>query len=260
MDPQQIVLNAEKQSEKVLEPEITQLDLRTFGFHKPDTCIKRPNEITIASCGIGIDTAGALLIPGVIKEKVDEYIFADTGTEPIFVYDYLDYLKSLGIKIKVVRSHLGTLYDYYKERQIVPTITSRQCTDKFKIRPIRKYIRKKFGKKVKFNMMIFYDWSEFTRMKMSDVKYCENVFPLIEKRITRAQIKRILKILGYRVPFKSGCFACCFNDAKRWKMLRWYDKKFGTTYYNDSIKLVEESQLRNKELFWKRGNGRCGCY
>ena len=151
MDPQQIVLSVERQEDQELKPEITQLDLRTIGIPQPDTCIKRPNEITIASCGIGIDTAGALLIPPVIK--ADVFIFADTGSEPIFVYNYLEYLRSLGIPIITVKSHLGRLYDYYKERKIVPTITSRQCTDKFKIRVIRKYIRKRFGKKVKFNMM-----------------------------------------------------------------------------------------------------------
>lgn len=212
----------------------------------------KSDRIQICSFGCGVDSWGALTLWGDIY---DEIIFVDTGAEPIFVYQFLEYAQQY-FHITVIQSPLKDLFNYYHKRKIIPTVSSRQCTDKFKIRVIRKYIRNKYGKNQKFDMHIYYDYSEFTRMKTSDVLYVNNIYPLVDSKITRRQLRKIISILGFRVPIKSGCFVCCFNDTKRWDFIY----KHYPAEYNKSLELLQNSTLRKKELFFTKGSGRCGCF
>jgi hypothetical protein len=173
--------------------------------------------IKIASFGCGVDSVAGLLL----NSDYDEIIFADTGSELPETYAYLDYFeKKSGLKITKVKSHLGKIYDYYNNKRCFPLPTFRDCTGKFKIQPIRKYIREKYGKKETFEMNIFIDYSEFHRMHTSDVKYAKNVYPLVEQKITREKCIELIKSKGYELPIKSGCFFCPFNTKKKWIELK----------------------------------------
>ena len=175
----------------------------------------------IASFGCGVDSVAGLLLSKEQGIKYDEIIFADTHDELPETYAYLDYFeKKSGLKITKVKSHLGKIYDYYMMKKAQPTKFMRDCTGKFKISPIRKYLREKYGKKETFEMNIFIDYSEFHRMRESDVKYIKNKYPLVEQKLIRDQLKEIIKSKGYLVPEKSGCFFCCFQTKKGWLKLR----------------------------------------
>ena len=173
--------------------------------------------IKIASFGCGVDSVAGLLL----NSDYDEIIFADTGSELPETYAYLDYFeKKSGLKITKVKSHLGKIYNYYMMKKAQPTKFMRDCTGKFKISPIRKYLREKYGKKETFEMSIFIDHSEFHRMRESDVKYIKNKYPLVEQKLIRDQLKEIIKSKGYLLPEKSGCYHCCFTTKKGWIKLR----------------------------------------
>jgi len=193
--------------------------------------------IKIASFGCGVDSVAGLLL----NSDYDEIIFADTGSEMPETYAYLDYFeKKSGLKITKVKSHLGKIYDYYLGKKSQPTKFMRDCTGKFKISPIRKYIRKKYGKKETFEMNIFIDHSEFHRMRESDVKYIKNKYPLVEQKLVRNELKEIIKSKGYLVPEKSGCFFCCFQTKKGWINLRNNQPKL----WEKSKELEKNSKMR----------------
>jgi 3'-phosphoadenosine 5'-phosphosulfate sulfotransferase (PAPS reductase)/FAD synthetase len=103
----------------------------------------------IASFGCGVDSVAMVLL----KPDYDEIIFADTGSEMPETYAYLDYFeKKSGLKVTKVKSKHGNIYDYYFGKKAQPTIFMRDCTSKFKISVIRKYLREKYGKKETFEM------------------------------------------------------------------------------------------------------------
>ncbi len=191
----------------------------------------------IASFGCGVDSVAGLLL----NSDYDEIIFADTGNERPETYTYLDYFeKKSGLKITRVRSHYGKIANYYYSKKAQPSKWKRDCTGKFKISPIRKYLRNKYGKKESFEMSIFIDFSEFHRMRKSDVKYIKNIYPLVEQKISRPELKELIISKGYELPIKSGCYFCPYTTKKGWLDLK---EKYPNLYKN-VLKLEKNSRMK----------------
>jgi 3'-phosphoadenosine 5'-phosphosulfate sulfotransferase (PAPS reductase)/FAD synthetase len=121
--------------------------------------------VKILSLGAGVQSSTVLLMAfsGEL-ERPDYAIFADTQSEPKAVYDYLDYLEGIvsGVipVLKVTRGNLGENYlatiDQSKNVKSQPPffvinhagdgqdkggMLWRQCTENYKLIPIRKQIR-----------------------------------------------------------------------------------------------------------------------
>ena len=211
----------------------------------------------IASFGCGVDSVAGLLL----NSNYDEIIFADTLDELPQTYAYLDYFeKKSGLKITKVTSKHGSLYDYFFKGKSQSSKYHHWCSDKFKIQPIRKYLREKYGKKETFEMNIFIDFSEFHRMRESDRKYIKNKYPLVEQKLNRDQLKEIIKSKGYLVPEKSGCYHCCFTTKKGWIKLRnkepelWQKTKDLENNSNTKESLIKLKGKDSKTLF------ECTCF
>jgi len=176
--------------------------------------------IKIANFGCGINS-----VAGILKYGFDNYkeiIFSDTGSEKPETYEYLKYLiDEKGWKITIINDHWGiSLFDYYYNKSTIPRMKFRDCTNKFKITGIKRYLRKKYGKKETFLSDIFIDRSEYTRIKTSDVKYQVLNYPLVYDNINREDCIKIIEEAGYKIPIKSGCFMCPFNTKKMWQLLK----------------------------------------
>jgi hypothetical protein len=213
--------------------------------------------IKIASFGCGVDSVAGLLL----NSDYDEIIFADTLDELPTTYQYMKYFeKKSGLKITKVQSKHGSLYDYFFKGKSQSSKFHHWCSDKFKIQPIRKYLREKYGKKETFEMNIFIDHSEFHRMRESDVKYIKNKYPLVEQKLSREQLKEIIKSKGYLVPQKSGCYHCCFTTKKGWINLRnnepelWKKTKNLENNSNTKESLIKLKGKDSKTLF------ECACF
>ena len=213
--------------------------------------------IKIASFGCGVDSVAGLLL----NSDYDEIIFADTLDELPTTYQYMQYFeKKSGLKITKVQSKHGSLYDYFFKGKSQSSKFHHWCSDKFKIQPIRKYLRTKYGKKETFEMNIFIDHSEFHRMRESDVKYIKNKYPLVEQKLSREQLKEIIKSKGYLVPQKSGCYHCCFTTKKGWINLRnnepelWKKTKNLENNSNTKESLIKLKGKDSKTLF------ECACF
>ena len=154
-------------------------------------------------------------------DKGFEAVFVDHGTDWPETYEYVEMFKSK-YSLTVLKPDVGTiegnsfdnLYDYCWENRWVPSFMRRWCTDKFKIRPIHKYIKSPAF------MMIGFSNDESKRAKISVKKGIENRFPLIEAEIDRKCCKEIILKHGLSIPMKSGCFICPYQARRQWVDLR----------------------------------------
>lgn len=152
-------------------------------------------------------------------------IFADTGGEHEETYNYInDYVIPFcqvnNIKfIRVYNKYGKTLYDYCYDKKIVPSIKFRDCTSKFKIAPIRKFMRNelKITRNSPCNVYIGISYDEADRMNPSNVLYAKSVYPFIdgyrdycEPGITVDDCQKIISEAGFPVIPKSGCWFCPF--------------------------------------------------
>ena len=61
---------------------------------------------------------------------------------------------------------------------------------------------------------------EWTRMRTSDVAYITNSYPLVDRKITRADCVTWLKAHGIPIPDKSACTFCPYHSINSWKELK----------------------------------------
>ena len=154
-------------------------------------------------------------------------VFCDTGVEHTYTYELVEKMKKLvKPEFVTVESNLGTLYEYYFKVKKIPSFMKRDCTSKFKIYPMRRYLRKRYGKKEIFGLYLGIAYEEFTRMKKADVKYITNLYPFCEDKITRDGNLEILKRYGIEAK-KSGCIGCIYNRKSEWlKLLKEHEDEF----------------------------------
>jgi hypothetical protein len=170
---------------------------------------------------------------------VDCAIFSDTGWEPAAVYEWLGWLETQ-LPFSVHRVSAGNLRQDTMDRSnstgqrfaVVPWYTlnrdgskgmgRRQCTAEYKLRPLqRKVVDLMGGKRPKggCEMLIGISMDEVWRMKPSRVQYIKNVFPLIDKGMTRQACLRWMEERQYPKPPKSSCIGCPFHSDAQWRAL-----------------------------------------
>lgn len=179
------------------------------------------------------------------EDFFDGKIFADTGRDPEgrATVDYLNKVKNWGIGI--VQSIYGDIQEYYENAAVedrddpnknghaMPYRAKRDCSKKFKIQPIRNYLRWLFGKDVKF--ILYYGFTKSKKdikrkmkivKKENRVSYCSYKFPLIDVfKMDRQHCTDICQeYLGF-TPNKSACDMCFENTIKDWKTLFRTNKK-----------------------------------
>lgn len=200
--------------------------------------------LTILSLGAGVQsTCLALMAARGEVEKVDAAIFADTMWEPRDVYEHLDWLEE-ELPYPVHRVSHGDLRKDVllsaREGKRVATppfftdqgdgvgLLMRQCTKEYKIDPIYRKVRELLGLKkgqrvpegVKVRNFMGISLDEIQRMKESPHKWMENIFPLVEKRMSRHDCLRWLEKSGYPRPPRSACVGCPYHSLKEWRSIR----------------------------------------
>lgn len=203
--------------------------------------------INVISLGAGVQsTCMAMMAKDGVLPMPDCAIFADTGNEPLHVYTHLENLKKvLPFPIHIVKAFFkdnkGGIYEHtmesikgntsrysgppaYMEKGFI----RRQCTNDFKIQPIRRKLREliglkprqRGGKEIKIRQWIGISTDEFNRMKESRDAYIENVFPLIDRKMSRQDCLDWMKDNNYPLPKKSACIFCPYHDNKTWKEMK----------------------------------------
>ena len=147
------------------------------------------------------------------------------------------YLERNGIPLVTVktRPRQTDLYETALRRRVIPSVQWRWCTRDFKVNPIHGYYAK-LGVHINQYMGIAFD--EIHRMKDSREEYITNLYPLIDKRMTRQDCIDLIVDSGLPVPEKSGCYFCPFNSTDRWRQL--LDKN--PDLFERAIRLEENSK------------------
>jgi len=193
----------------------------------------------VLSFGGGVNSAALMVV--LIQEGLpfDEAVFADTGGEVPETYQYLEtarrYLGQHEIPLTVVSKRGRTLYETSWDRRVFPSAIWRWSTRDFKITPIHRHYR---SLRAHINQYMAIAWDEVHRMKDSRVDYVTNMYPLIDRQMTRTDCVAIIHEAGLPLPQRSSCFFCPFNSVDRWRWL--YETH--PDLYDKAIALEERSK------------------
>jgi hypothetical protein len=263
--------------------------------------------MNVISLGAGVQSTTLLLMAchGEITPKPNYAIFADTGWEPRVVYRHLEWLKEeaarFGVQVVVTQkgnikedvikaakegTRVATLPFFVKSENGKKGIVHRQCTQEYKVMPVRRKIRELLGYgprqrvKEKVTLWMGISLDEIERIKPSQVKWIENRYPLIEKSMDRISCISWLERKGYPIPPKSSCIGCPFHDNYMWRELKqkspdeWEEavevdrlirklpKLRGKAYLHRSCQPLDEVYLQEDQLelglFANECTGYCG--
>tara|TARA_R110002020_G_scaffold26011_1_gene84234 strand:+ start:2248 stop:3069 length:822 start_codon:yes stop_codon:yes gene_type:complete len=221
-------------------------------------------DLCVLSLGAGVQstTMALMAAQGEFDKMPDCAIFADTGYEPAGVYTHLDWLEAQ-LPFPVYRVTAGNIKDDHLDGinttgqlfASMPLFTAgggmarRQCTHEYKISPIRKKTRELLGvgfgervpKKLRVEMWIGISTDEASRMKPSRDKWQDNVWPLIDKRMSRWDCRKWFEQRhSGRTLAKSACIACPYRDSAGWRDMKDNDP----ISWTDAIEF--DAAIRNK--------------
>lgn len=250
------------------------------------------------SFGAGVQSTAILLLikhnPELLINKIgylpEKAFFADTGAEPQNVYSHLKLMMSISsIPIEVVSN--GSLLSNETQNGIIPRsfvpyftknkdgtkgMLKRKCTSEFKILPIHKALRKEVGlqpkqrsRKNSVGLWLGISTDEIQRMKTSQDRMTENIYPLIEIGFNRTDCFNYCKSFNITPP-KSRCFFCPYisdwveikrNQPEEFERAVIFDRKIrqtvrrgnkeGDVYIHPSLKPLDQV-VQNQGHLWER--------
>jgi hypothetical protein len=191
--------------------------------------------------------------------------------------------------IKMPERPTGKVY-LWGEAEIEPEkqgLMMRQCTVDFKILVIQKEVRRlrraaKVGKVApRVEQWIGISTDEAHRVKDSRVPYIKNIYPLIERGMSRHDCVTWMIQHGYPKPPRSSCSFCPYHDDDEWIHLRddepeafqeavEFDRQFrdkmsavtrGIPYLHRSMIPLDEVEFKpgeGKQQFGNECDGVCG--
>lgn len=231
----------------------------------------RSRKLTVLSLGAGVQSSTmALMTKTGELPKPDVGIFADTGYESKSCYAYLEFLKEV-LPFPVFTVKFGNIKDdmlkargttdfvvapFYTQETITGKkgMILRQCTNQYKIQPIKKKIRelcgvgfnKRFPKDKYVEQWIGISKDEIGRMKPARDPYILNRHPLIEMNMSRQDCVNWLNKNKFPLPEKSACICCPFHDDKYWDFM----KKERPSEFADAVEFDKEIRTisRKKDI------------
>lgn len=208
--------------------------------------MSEPIHILSLGAGVQSSTLALMAAAGEVTPMPTAAIFADTQDEPASVYKWLDWLeKQLPFPVKRVSagklsegalrlrtSKKGSTYFDIK----LPLFTigkdgnkgmigQRNCTEDYKILPIRRAMLKIAGISARERNLKVIQWigislDECHRMKTFRGPWARNRFPLIEMNLTRRHCLDWMKSRTLPVPPRSACVYCQFHSDRQWRDLK----------------------------------------
>jgi len=168
---------------------------------------------------------------GKVEPRAEVVVFADTGWERAATYRAVEemegWLDSYGLPLVVVKSDLGVLPTFLMDSGAIPVPAFtpsggqllRRCTHRWKVQPIRRWIREQYGNGTPQIVQMGLHYGEIQRMRDAPAKRDTHRYPLIEQKMTRAQCDDLVRSVGLRVPPRSACVGCPYRSRESWQML-----------------------------------------
>ena len=203
------------------------------------------HSLTVISLGGGLDASAQALMAsqGAFDAIPNCAIFADTHWEPPSLYTHLDWLaERLGFPVYVVdngrslRKDAKALTNHSGNRSFVDLpvylkgrdgesdgMGRRQCTEHYKIAPVRRKIRDLLGLSkgqrvpadTTVELWLGISTDEAIRMKDSRDRWILNRYPLIEAGMSRKDCMEWWKERYDRLLERSACVGCPFQSRQR---------------------------------------------
>lgn len=215
------------------------------------------NPLKILSLGWGVQswTLAAMAALGEIP-RPDYAVHADTTHEMAGTYAHAEkwtpWLLEHGIKVVTVTAD-NTNVVSLDGKPMMPAFGNRgdsgrggqirrRCTNDWKIRPIRKFVRRIIGNGRSNCVEMWQGISidEWQRMKSADVNYITNVYPLVDQRISRMDCISWLGRKNLDVPPKSSCTFCPYHTVASWKAM----KREGGSDWQEAVNV--DTQIRHR--------------
>ena len=211
--------------------------------------------MNILSLGAGVQSSTLFLMAlhGEFEQMPSAAIFADTQNEPPAVYAWLDELERISAgRIPIQRVTRGDIAantlsmlgaenkkgmkttghpplfvrnnanDARPAARVAGGRLWRNCTADYKLLPIRQAARLLMtatGAKT-VTQWIGISLDEAHRMKDSRVGYITNIYPLVDRKMTRNDCLNWLIAHGYACPPKSSCIICPYHSNQTWRAMQ----------------------------------------
>lgn len=205
--------------------------------HQPDITRIDPAKLRFLSLGAGVQSSTIALMACdfPLHERPDCAVFADTNDEGAATYKHLEWLiKQLNYPVCIVsRGSLSEALFSGEDEARIPAyveaggLSKRQCTRNWKVRVIRKEVRRLLGRPGRayvapgsVEQWIGISLNEAARMKPAGVRFINNRFLLIERAMTRVDCINWLTARGYPIPPKSACVYCGFKSDIDWQEMK----------------------------------------
>jgi PP-loop superfamily ATP-utilizing enzyme len=190
---------------------------------------------TVISYGGGVQSTALVVLAMQRGWQIDEIVHVDLlDAESPATREYVDYF-ARRLQTAYGRGITILQRDLYGDMLARPAFTPapwrardgsfmlrRQCTRQYKVEPIRRYLYDKYARE-KIQLMLGISVDEFHRMRDSGSARIENVYPLVDERLTRNDCRAILERAGLATPPKSSCWFCPYRSARsQAELLRQY--------------------------------------
>ena len=197
----------------------------------------------VISLGAGVQSSVMALMAarGELTPMPELAIFADTQYEPPAVYEHLAWLETQ-LPFPVQRVTAGDIRaDQVAGRntrgqqfRTMPLFTEtgpgrRQCTNNYKIEPIRLALRTLLGLRPRQRtpkVPVIRQWigisrDEATRMKPARDHWIENIWPLVEAGLSRRECQAwFADHYPKRHLPRSACIACPYHTDREWRTMQ----------------------------------------
>ena len=200
---------------------------------------KRHPLVTAWACGGGVDSTAvaALIVEGKLP-KPDLAYMTDCGWDSQETWEYvhgetIPRLRAVGVELQIVKSaDYSDAMDVITERGhvVIPAFTMREgkrirfrthCSANWKSRVARRWLREQGVKRCDNWVGVAAD--EAGRRRRSPVRWCRNVYPLIELGMTREDCQWFIGYAGWPKAPRSSCIICPQQSDTRWqRMKRFY--------------------------------------
>ena len=233
------------------------------------------HSLTVISLGGGVQSSVMALMAseGAFGKVPDCAIFADTHWEPPTIYTHLDWLaerltfllyivdngRSLREDARALVNHSGN--SNFIDRPLYlkgldghgDGIGRRQCTEHYKIRPVRRKIRELLGLRKRqrvpsdatVELWLGISTDEAIRIKPSRNRWIENRYPLIEAGMSRKDCLAWWEARYERPLERSACIGCPYQSRQRWveSKRRWPE------LFDEAVEI--DANMRGKLAFAK---------
>lgn len=212
--------------------------------HRFNHTMNEPLQIISLGAGVQSSTMALMAACGELSPMPNAAIFADTLAEPASVYRWIDWLEpKLPFPVYRVTQGRGIALDSLTVRERKDKTGSwvpsgvphysinndgskghgpRQCTHDFKITPMMREARRlmKIAGAKKLIQWIGISLDEAHRMKPSRVQYATNIWPLIDRGMSRQACLAWMEDKGFPKPPRSSCVFCPYHSNAEWRRLR----------------------------------------